>query len=197
MPSSRIAVTECGVGGWPSTAPRPADSTRNSPRPAAGPAEQRLGHRAATDIAGADEQNGFHPAQRFKVNSESPIVNPKSRTCLAHDCESLDQIHRPRQHRIAHHRLWRRGSMRWRRIIIGVVVRIIHPHRTLVPKSCRRHIEGFPVFLSLPHQIRLAGMVHIGQETVGDCLVSRRYFASGFRRDYPKRRAPGRHSRPR
>jgi hypothetical protein len=29
-----MAVTECCVGGWPSIAPRPADRTRKSPRPA-------------------------------------------------------------------------------------------------------------------------------------------------------------------
>src|ERR1035438_6608243 len=33
MPISRIACTEWGVGGWSSSAPRPADSTRNWPRP--------------------------------------------------------------------------------------------------------------------------------------------------------------------
>jgi hypothetical protein len=27
-----------------------------------------LGQRAATNVAGANEQYGFHPAQRFKVN---------------------------------------------------------------------------------------------------------------------------------
>ena len=32
-PSSRIARTEWNVGGWPSIAPMPAETTRNSPRP--------------------------------------------------------------------------------------------------------------------------------------------------------------------
>ena len=31
---ARIAVTEWAVGGWPSIAPKPADRTRKSPRPA-------------------------------------------------------------------------------------------------------------------------------------------------------------------
>ena len=39
MPNSRIACTECGVGGWPSIAPMPAETTRKSPRPLHGLAE--------------------------------------------------------------------------------------------------------------------------------------------------------------
>src|ERR1700690_892125 len=119
-PSWRIASTECTVGGWPSTAPSPAENARNSPRPAAPrrPPEQRLRHRAATDVAGAHEQNGFHAAQRFKVNSESPIVNPKSGARLTDNGETLDQVHRARQDRIADHPHLRPGAIRRQRILI-------------------------------------------------------------------------------
>ena len=75
MPSSRMAWTECGVGGWPFIAPSPADSTRNSPRPFVARRKSAFGHRAAADVAGADKQNGFHSARQFKVSGERRIVN--------------------------------------------------------------------------------------------------------------------------
>ena len=80
--------------------------------PASGrrPPEQRLGHRAAADVAGANEQNGFHPARGLTMNCEKRIVNLKSGARLAHDGEPFDQIHRARQYRVANLRLLQSGS---------------------------------------------------------------------------------------
>ena len=61
-----------------------ADPRRNRTEIAAaldGMAEKRLGHRAAADIAGANEQNGFHPARRFKVIRETASRQSEIKPC--------------------------------------------------------------------------------------------------------------------
>src|ERR1019366_2520279 len=86
------------------------------------PPKKPFGHRAATNVSSADEQNRFHAAQGFKVNSEWQIVNPKSRMRSAHHRQTLDQIHGARQNRVADERLLRlRGVRRKSFVLIAVL----------------------------------------------------------------------------
>jgi len=56
---------------------------------------------AAADISRANEQNGFHPARRFKVICERPVVNPKSGgETDGRRASAFHQIHRPRENRV-------------------------------------------------------------------------------------------------
>jgi len=101
-----------------------ADARRNHVELTAsldGAAEEPLGHGAAADISRANEQNRFHPARRFKVICEWPVVNPKSGARRVDDGERLDQIHRR-----ARTGSWIKGfglgRLRWRGIFVLLAV---------------------------------------------------------------------------
>src|SRR5437773_4600978 len=104
MPSSFSARTACSLGGSPSTAPTPADITRNSFRPltACRKSPSAMGLRQILPVQ-TKRIVFIQPISRLNLVGGRIFVNAKSTGAkLLHHCEPFEQIQRARQHRIAH-----------------------------------------------------------------------------------------------
>src|SRR3954471_23091144 len=104
MPNSFSARTACSLGGKPSTAPTPAETTRKSLRPftAWRKSPSAIGLRQILPVQ-TKRIVFIHPISRLNLVACGRFVNAKSTGSeLLHHGESLQQIERARQDRITH-----------------------------------------------------------------------------------------------